>query len=59
MPTVYWLYSHFGKGFQVLTRVSYAADHPKTSVGCVLIAALVNCLRMSGKAGGMLICWEQ
>ena len=35
---------------------TYAADHARTSLGCVLIAAFVNCLRMSGSSGGMLIC---
>jgi len=29
------------------------------SVGWVRMAALVNCLRISGSSGGMLICCEQ
>ena len=38
---------------------TYAADHCSMSWGWVLIAALVNCLRMSGSSGGMLICCSQ
>lgn len=35
---------------------TYAADHCRMSVGCVLMAALVNSLSMSGSSGGMRIC---
>ena len=38
---------------------TYAADHCRTSAGCVLMADFVNCFMMSGRSGGMLICWEQ
>lgn len=41
------------------TASAYPADHCRTSAGCVRMAALVNCFRMSGSSGGMRICWAQ
>lgn len=42
-----------------LEKGTHAADHCSTSWGWVLMAALVNCFKMSGSSGGMLICWAQ
>lgn len=39
--------------------VTYAADHCSTSLGCVLMAAFVNCFKISGNSGGIFICCEQ
>ena len=38
---------------------TYAADQASTSLGCVRMAAFVNCFRISGSSGGMCICSEQ
>lgn len=39
--------------------ITYSVAHCSTSCGCVLIAAFVNCFKISGSSGGMLICWAQ
>jgi len=45
--------------FSFFNNSTYSAAHCSTSHGCVLIAALVNCFRILGNSGGMLICWAQ
>ena len=39
--------------------ITYAADQASKSIGCVRIAALVNCFNISGNSGGMFICSAQ
>ena len=48
-----------GGAFPALSASKQAADHERRSPGWVRIAALVNCFRISGSAGGILICSAQ